>query len=113
MLVYSIRCTTGCTCCKYENHFRGLYKSIDEAKARIARFRLGVDNPLSSQYAKYGRYSIFEHDAEEISNDRLIIDDKVFTKKFIQINIKNGELINYAYKDETLTSDDYLNGRLI
>lgn len=100
MKVYKIECRTGCSCCSEENHYRGLYETKEEAQARIDRFKRGIDYPLASQYSIYGNYTLEEFDAEEINGNRLIIENKVYTKEFVKIDIENGELLN--------TTDDYL-----
>ena len=53
MQVFYIECRTGCTCCRDENHYRGLYATLAEAEARIARWKRGEGNPVSSQYPHY------------------------------------------------------------
>jgi hypothetical protein len=99
-LIYAIQCRTGCTCCAYENHIRGLYLTKEEAVARMDRFRRGVDNPLSSQYARFGSYSLEECSVEEISGDRVIVGgQKVFSKSsIVKVNLDDG----------SIEGDDYL-----
>lgn len=73
---YIIRCSTGCSCCSYENHYRGPYSSRKVAEERCKVFtsiRL-----LASQYARNGNYTIEEHEAEVLPDGRIIIDGTVF-----------------------------------
>lgn len=100
--VFAIDCSTGCSCCSDENHSRGFYQTREEVEARIKRFKSGVDNPVASQYARYGCYSIEKYDAEEIDKDRMIVDAHVFPKQFIKVNTVTGELIDCSYDDEVL-----------
>lgn len=100
---YKIYCATGCSCCSYENHYRGLYKTKEEAESRINRFKSGKDYPLASQYSKYGNYTIMEYEFESISNNRIIVADSVYSESFIKVNLETGELIN--------VEDDYLEDR--
>jgi hypothetical protein len=82
MDIYLIECRTGCTCCSYENHHRGPYFTKEEAERRITFFLKPGEsnNPVASQYARKGHYSIKFFHAEEIPNNRIIIDDTVFAK---------------------------------
>lgn len=78
--IFILSASTGCSCCSYENFERGPYTEETKyiAEADIAEWRKGNGNPLASQYARYGRYSLDEHQAEEISGGRFIIGDKVW-----------------------------------
>jgi len=104
MKLILIKCCTGCSCCSWEDHYRGPYRSIEDAKKRIAYFR-SPDNvkywPVASQYSKRGNYLVEEIEYEEISNNRCIIfGDKVISlRKPIEL-LKDGSL-----KDE---ESDYL-----
>ena len=74
--IFLIRARTGCTCCSEENHYRGPYRTYEDAQRRI-EYYLHLDSkywPLASQYAKRGTYSIVELTVEEISEGRYIID---------------------------------------
>ncbi len=106
--VFVIVCRTGCTCCSNENHIRGIYLTEKEAQSRIDRFRKGIDNPVASQYSKYGNYRIEKRDAEEIiENNRLIISDRIFYKSdIVSVNIEDGSLIDK--ENDYLTDDEYL-----
>jgi hypothetical protein len=75
---FLIAARTGCTCCSSENFCQGPYTDKSRAEAIIAEWQKGNGNPLSSQYSRFGNYSIEEHDAEEISGGRFIINDKVW-----------------------------------
>lgn len=85
-VLYSIECRTGCTCCRYENHTRGLYGSFEEAERRRDKFR---SMPLlASQYSKTGMYSINSHETEKLPDGRLIIDGKrvIQAEQVISVN---------------------------
>lgn len=72
--VWSIECRTGCSCCSYENHTRGLYLTHEEAERRRDKFH---SMPLlASQYSKTGVYHIRGHEAEKLPDGRLIVDGK-------------------------------------
>ena len=89
MKVAFIEARTGGSCCSYENHFRGPYKSVENAKRRIAYYRTTDSKywPVASQYASRGSYTIEEYDAEEISGNRVIINDRVYPKpEYIEVN---------------------------
>ena len=47
-------------------------------QAIIDKWSKGIDNPLASQYAKYGRYYLGEEEAEVLPDGRIIVGDKVF-----------------------------------
>jgi hypothetical protein len=72
--LWSIRCETGCTCCSYENFSYGFYTDDVKAKEQIDKWSKGIDNPLASQYAKYGRYTLVKHTAEILGDGRMIVD---------------------------------------
>jgi hypothetical protein len=73
---FIIECRTGCSCCAYENHYRGPYSSREVADAVAKRF---YDNKLlASQYARNGVYDVQEYDAEILPDGRIIIDNTVF-----------------------------------
>lgn len=101
--IYKIECRTGCSCCSYENHYRGLYRTREEASARIARFRRGEDNPVASQYSKYGNYSIEEETLEKISENRIIVGGcKVYSEnQIITVNLEDGSIEDDDYLEST------------
>ena len=76
--VWWIEATTGCSCCSYQNFNQGFYFNKEEPQAIIDKWSKGIDNPLASQYAKYGRYYLGEEEAEVLPDGRIIIGDKVF-----------------------------------
>lgn len=89
--LYSIECRTGCTCCSYENHSRGLYATMAEAERRVKNFE---SIPLlASQFSKTGRYSIRFHDAEKLPDGRMIVADErvIGTDKIYAVDEK-GEI---------------------
>lgn len=82
-----IRCNTGCTCCAYENHVRGPYRSEEDANNRVKFFRTGAWYPLGSQYARRGRYTIDNVTLETLPDGRVIIGDTVFdSAEFAVVN---------------------------
>lgn len=76
--VYLIEARTGCTCCSDENFMEGPYIDKAKADAIVADWNQGKGNPLASQYARYGRNSVREEEAEELSGGRFIIGDTVW-----------------------------------
>lgn len=88
MKVYTISCSTGCSCCRDDNHLRGFYKTREDAERRIAYFKSPESKywPLASQYARRGCYRINEEDAELISNNRVILNNNyVYNLNFIDV----------------------------
>lgn len=87
--IWLIECRTGCTCCSDENHYRGPYRSREDAQRRIDSF-LRPDSkfwPVASQYARRGRYEISHESVEPISGGRFIVDDKVHESiEFIDVS---------------------------
>lgn len=77
-IVYWISCSTGCTCCSYQNFDYGFYFNREEAEAQAEAWRQGKDNPLRSQYAKYGRYFVQAGEAEVLNDGRWIVEGTVF-----------------------------------
>jgi hypothetical protein len=76
--VYFIEARTGCTCCSYENFMEGPYTDKDDAQAIIDKWSAGDENPLASQFAKYGWYHLETYEAELLPDGRIIVDDRVF-----------------------------------
>ena len=68
IIVYVIYCSTGCTCCAYDNHYRGFYETKEAADRRIKFFLdpNAHNNPTASQYAKRGRYGVEELILEKV-----------------------------------------------
>lgn len=96
IVVYIISCSTGCSCCCYDNHRRGLYKTKEDAERRIKYYNSKGSKfwPVASQYASRGRYSIGEYTAEILPDNRYILDGEVFATdisstdgKFIFIDV--------------------------
>lgn len=81
--VWYIVCETGCSCCSYENFNQGFYKTEDEPKQIIQKWLRGEENPLASQYAKYGRYTLIKTEAEILPDGRMIVEDKVYSKNYL------------------------------
>lgn len=80
--VWAISCSTGCTCCSYENFDQGFYKTKEEADNQMFEWLNGNNNPLASQYAKYGRYCVYIEKAEILPDGRMIVDGKVYDKDY-------------------------------
>ena len=76
--VWWIEATTGCSCCAYQNFNQGFYFNKEEPQTIIDKWSKGINNPLASQYAKYGRYYLGEEEAEVLPDGRIIVGDKVF-----------------------------------
>jgi len=79
MKAYMIECRTGCTCCCDENHYRGFYRTKEDAKHRISYYQLPESKfwPLASQFARRGNYSIEEAEIEDLNDGRYILNDKI------------------------------------
>jgi hypothetical protein len=76
--LFLIYCSTGCTCCSGENHYRGPFSTKEIADARVATYReLRV---LASQYSARGNYTIYEHDGEQMTDGRIICGNNVYDK---------------------------------
>lgn len=73
---FVIYCSTGCTCCSSENHYRGPFSSREIAERRADDYHKA--RILASQYARNGRYEIEEHEAEILPDGRIIVDNTVF-----------------------------------
>ena len=76
--VWYIECSTGCSCCASENFDQGFYDNPEEPQAIIERWSKGDGNPLSSQFAKYGRYCLCGAEAEILPDGRWIVNNIVF-----------------------------------
>lgn len=73
---YMVYCSTGCSCCSYDNHWRGPYTARSIAEEKVVSFQA---IPLvASQYARRGNYHIKEHNAEVLPDGRIIIEDRLF-----------------------------------
>ena len=86
---YIIYCSTGCSCCRDQNHFRGPYQSreiAEEAKSHFSRTKL-----LSSQYSSSGNYSIEERNCEILPDGRIIIDDRIHPRFMTEADFTNPE----------------------
>lgn len=105
--VYVIGARTGCTCCSDQNHYRGLFKTREEAEKRKSYY-LAKDSkywPLASQYAPRGRYSVSEFEVEVLPDGRFIVDTRVLAvPKFITVG-EDGSVENN--EDERIYDLDY------
>ncbi len=88
--LYLIYCSTGCTCCSYENHYRGPYKTMDDARRRIDYFNSPGSKfwPVGSKYAVRGRYEVEEVKIEVLSDGRCIVDGErvIESLNIIEVN---------------------------
>jgi len=76
---YLVYCSTGCTCCWEENHYRGPYKSKEDAEARVQWL-------YDHTYAKKGRYQVQDWgDAEILDDGRVIVCTRVYDD-FVTVN---------------------------
>lgn len=68
---YLVYCSTGCSCCNDDNHYRGPFQTQEDAQKAIDHYtsvRL-----LCSQYSRNGNYSIYTRTCEKLPDSRLII----------------------------------------
>lgn len=77
--VAMIECTTGCSCCHWDNHYRGPFNpsQAEEAIKVLRETRI-----VASQYAPNGVYRIEEHDCEILPDGRIVVGDTVFPGVF-------------------------------
>jgi len=89
--LWFIGCRTGCTCCCYENFIHGPYTSLEDAESQKKDWLERKNNPIASQYARYGSYHVFDREAEFISGDRLIVGEHVFCDDGFPSRLLTGE----------------------
>lgn len=70
---FIIYCSTGCSCCSNENHYRGPFRTRTTAESRAAVYH--SSRLLASQYAKNGRYEILEVEIEILADGRVVVDN--------------------------------------
>lgn len=80
--VWVIVCRTGCTCCASDNFTEGPYLTEAEAQKVKADYSAGKGNPLASQYAKHGVYSIEKWNIEVLKDGRWIYEHNIFSSGF-------------------------------
>ena len=107
--IYLIHARTGCTCCSGENHYRGPYRTHDDAARRKAYYLDAKSSeypPVASQYARRGVYDIVEVRVEGLPDDRVILNgERVFPKlTFIEVQPDgsaegNEEFCKHLYPD--------------
>ena len=78
---YIIHGSTGCSCCRDDNILEGIKDTEEEALE--SAIYLHDRKAVCSQYSSNGIYSIYKIDYEEISDERIIIGDRIFDDKFI------------------------------
>jgi hypothetical protein len=79
--IFLVHCATGCSCCSgRDNHYRGPFET-KEAAIRRAEFFMDPNannNPVGSQYAEKGQYTIYQFEAEVVPpGSRIIVGDRV------------------------------------
>jgi len=88
--IYVIHARTGCSCCMDDNHYRGPYKTNDDAMRRINYYKSANSEywPLASQYARRGSYFVEELTIEPVSGGRFIIKGTttVYGLDFIEVD---------------------------
>jgi hypothetical protein len=74
---FLIYCSTGCSCCNNENHYRGPFSTKEIAEARLPQYRdLQI---LASQYSARGNYSVSgPFKGEQLPDNRIIGDETVY-----------------------------------
>lgn len=87
--IYLIEARTGCTCCASENHFRGPYRTEDDAQRRIDYYHAPDSKfwPTASQYAHRGSYHVVGVAVERLPDGRVILDERyvVPSLQFIEV----------------------------
>jgi len=73
---YTVYASTGCSCCNSDNHYRGPYRSKQDAEEAVKSFQ--QQHLVASQYSQQGNYDIEEHDAEVLPDGRVIIGSRIF-----------------------------------
>ncbi|NLZ80278.1 MAG: hypothetical protein GX913_00510 [Clostridiales bacterium] len=59
-----------------------------KAKEQIEQRSKGINNPLASQYAKNGRYTLVKITAEILGDGRMIVEgNEVFSKNLLKLVI--------------------------
>ena len=92
---YIIYCSTGCSCCNEENHYRGPFSSREKAEEARKSYR---ELPLlASQYARKGNYDISEYEAEQLPDGRIIVEDKVFPG-FIDQPLEDADTNDFSWE---------------
>ncbi|HVI43160.1 MAG TPA: hypothetical protein VM577_21335 [Anaerovoracaceae bacterium] len=80
-VAYLVYCSTGCSCCRGDNHYRGPFASQEDAQKAVDHYKT---IPLvASQYSRTGNYSIETATVEPISNGRLIINGTRIADGFV------------------------------
>jgi hypothetical protein len=74
---FLIYCSTGCSCCNGENHYRGPFSTKEIAQARVPQYR--EQQILASQYSSRGNYSVEgPYEGEQLEDGRIIGDETVY-----------------------------------
>jgi len=115
--VFYISCETGCSCCSAEyNHYRGFYADKESAKRRIKAFYTGDYHPVSSQYYRYGRYTIFSTTVEALPDGRVIIGGSIITTNLVMIDVDGSGDANRYLEELDPPIDkmiEYINNKVV
>ena len=84
--VWYIYCATGCSCCANENYYQGFWDNPDVPNTKINEWLAGKGNPLASQYARYGRYTLYETEVEILPDGRWIVDSEIFDANDVEFS---------------------------
>jgi len=86
---FLIYCSTGCTCCNDENHYRGPFSTKEIADARVPQYR--EQRVLASQYSSRGNYSVEgPYQGEQLEDGRIIGGDSVY-QGFVDTQTPGGD----------------------
>lgn len=73
---YIIHGSTGCSCCRDENFISGMYGELTQAEDAVLGYH--ARKTVCSQYSTNGIYTIRKIDYEQMSDNRIIINNMVF-----------------------------------
>lgn len=74
---FAILCTTGCTCCRSENHW---FTGFTSAEVAIAYAQsLWNSKHICSQYSAHGHYGVYQFKGELLPDGRIIVQDRVIS----------------------------------
>jgi hypothetical protein len=74
---FLIYCSTGCSCCSGENHYRGPFSTKEIADAHVPQYH--EQQILASQFSSRGNYSVEGPlQGEQLEDGRIIGGDSVY-----------------------------------
>lgn len=82
--LHFIEARTGCSCCSYDNFYMGPFMQASEADELIEKWSKGIDNPLCSQFSKYGNYHRISMEGEALGDGRYIVGNSVWGQEIEQ-----------------------------